>query len=170
MLENSHFAQSVTKFWWGVRKLDCVAANTVQLVLCTFCNCPSLAVSRVQITGKQAAFSYTRVFNKVLQICISAEKVDFCRERIAHPASLSVIPTKCIVMSSNWVFNPTKPLLPPKLALAAFSDNSLHSINISLHSTWWRRFFWNKFCQRWEKSYISLKYSSLVEDVQSNRE
>ena len=87
MLENCHFAHSLTKFWRGVRKLDCVAATTVQLVLCTFCKYPPLAVSPIQITGKQAAFSYTRVFNKVLQICISAEKVDFCSGRPAHPAS-----------------------------------------------------------------------------------
>ena len=77
-------------------------------------------------------------------------------QRALPTLPLSVIPTKCIVMSSNWFFNPTKPLLPRKLATGSFSDNLLHSINISLHSTGWHGFFYKvrnpnqlKTCSAW---------------------
>ena len=93
MLENGHFAHSMTKFWLVVRKLDCVAANTVQLVLCTFCKWP-------QNNGQTSSLFIQESVTRCYKFASALKRWIFALGGLPT-LPLSVIPTKCIVMSSN---------------------------------------------------------------------
>ena len=93
MLENGHFAHSMAKFWRVVRKLDSVAANTAQLVLCTFWKCP-------QNNGQTSSLFIQESVTRCYKFASALKRWIFAVGGLPT-LPLSVIPTKCIVMSSN---------------------------------------------------------------------